>query len=331
MNDEKITSPKVFDGDHSCLCTCLCPSVPVYEVNVRFIITGGKEATHYIIDSARDGRLEDLVSWTSSSLITANAWNHLMIAKSGNEFLFSINYTEVERLNIDWCTGGGVGVHASHSLDAAFDNFRVKELSSAVEPASNQAPTANAAISPDQGKAPLTVHLDGSGSYDPDGQIISYAWTIDGQVLSGMTVDAVLQAPGEYTVSLTVTDNLNATGFTSKTVSVSTETDPPPQTADLRFTEFVPLYNIGDYVTINLEENLNVNRLERVDLWIAVKLPDNDVIFMTPYAFAPFSPNPQPYRISLESTSSLSGSISNLLFINEFMVYVGFVNLVADQ
>ena len=47
----------------------------------------------------------------------------------------------------------------------------------------NQPPVAVATASPTSGAAPLTVAFDGSGSSDPNGDAITYAWDLDGDGL----------------------------------------------------------------------------------------------------------------------------------------------------
>ncbi|MDP2647666.1 MAG: S8 family serine peptidase [Candidatus Yanofskybacteria bacterium] len=72
---------------------------------------------------------------------------------------------------------------------------------------SNQQPVANAG--PDQsGQTEQIITFDGSGSYDPDGSIVSYIWAFgDGTSESGVTVNHVYVNPGTYTATLTVTDD----------------------------------------------------------------------------------------------------------------------------
>jgi len=96
---------------------------------VRFFINGVGADRYFIISAKIDGDYKKLQKWTKSSLITENQYNKLSIAKSGNEFRFYINLTEVKRLVIDGCAGGAIGVEAPNSLDAAFDNFKIKDLS----------------------------------------------------------------------------------------------------------------------------------------------------------------------------------------------------------
>src|SRR5207245_1160457 len=65
-----------------------------------------------------------------------------------------------------------------------------------------------------------------STSSDPDGTIASYAWTFgDGGTASIQNPSHPYTAGGTYTVTLTVTDNQNATGSVRHTVTV---TAPPP-------------------------------------------------------------------------------------------------------
>jgi formylglycine-generating enzyme required for sulfatase activity len=74
--------------------------------------------------------------------------------------------------------------------------------------------------------------------------------------------------------------------------------------AELSFECYKRVYEVGEYVILDLQENLQVpSRFHRVDLWVAVQLPDGGFLFKTLYAFAPFSVDPQPFRESLETTT----------------------------
>jgi PKD repeat protein len=87
-------------------------------------------------------------------------------------------------------------------------------------PVENQPPVAEAG--PDQGAHPgAKVSFDGSGSYDVDGTIVSYEWDLgDGSSASGALVEHAYASQGNYSVSLTVTDDDGATGTDSAAVSV---------------------------------------------------------------------------------------------------------------
>jgi PKD repeat protein len=89
----------------------------------------------------------------------------------------------------------------------------------------NVRPAAYATATPSSGYAPLSVTLDGSASYDPDGSIVSYQWNFgDGTTGSGATVAHTYQNVGSYTATLTVTDNRG--GIATTAVPVQTQQDP---------------------------------------------------------------------------------------------------------
>ena len=67
-----------------------------------------------------------------------------------------------------------------------------------------------------------------STSTDPDGSVASWSWTFgDGGTSTAQNPSHSYTAGGAYTVSLTVTDNLGATGSTSQTVTVAPPNQPP--------------------------------------------------------------------------------------------------------
>ncbi len=90
-----------------------------------------------------------------------------------------------------------------------------------VEP--NQAPIADAGL--DQTVlVNEMMTLDGSGSSDLGGTIVSYEWNFgDGTTLTGQTVDHTYSTAESYTVTLTVTDNGGATSSDTTLVTVTKE------------------------------------------------------------------------------------------------------------
>jgi len=90
----------------------------------------------------------------------------------------------------------------------------------------NSPPAAVAAASPLSGVVPLVVDFDGSGSSDPDGGSLSYAWDLDGD---GQFDDSTLVDPsftytsgGTVVVGLEVDDGNGGTDTDTVTISVST-------------------------------------------------------------------------------------------------------------
>jgi len=123
--------------------------------------------------------------------------------------------------------GGGIGLTSYLSgsatnapMTVSFDDLLATTTS--VAPPINQAPVAAFTSS----ASGLTAQVDGSGSSDPDGSVVGYAWSFgDGTTGSGATASRTFLAAGAYTVTLTVTDNSGATASVSQPVTVSA---PPP-------------------------------------------------------------------------------------------------------
>ncbi len=87
-----------------------------------------------------------------------------------------------------------------------------------------RSPPSRSAPPPRPPPSPST--FDASGSSDPDGTIESYSWDFgDGGHASGKTPSHTYSHAGEYTVTLTVTDDEGETGEVAHQVSVA---DAPP-------------------------------------------------------------------------------------------------------
>ena len=100
----------------------------------------------------------------------------------------------------------------------------------------NQSPTAQFDISPESPTVDQEITFDAGASRDPDGSIETYDWefrekdTQPVETASGKTITRSL-ASGEYTISLTVTDDDGATHTSSRPLSIA----PPPIAPTARF------------------------------------------------------------------------------------------------
>jgi len=75
-----------------------------------------------------------------------------------------------------------------------------------------------------------TIVFDASGSFDEDGVIVSYYWDFgDGENGSSMIADHVYKNPGQYNVTLVVTDNNGNTYSKSIIVTVASEAEEDEQ------------------------------------------------------------------------------------------------------
>ncbi len=81
----------------------------------------------------------------------------------------------------------------------------------AVGGAANQEPVAVAAATPTTGNAPLAVSFSAAGSSDADGTIVTYRWDFgDGGISNGANASHTYTVSGNYTATLTVTDDRGA-------------------------------------------------------------------------------------------------------------------------
>jgi RHS repeat-associated protein len=96
----------------------------------------------------------------------------------------------------------------------------------------NLSPYAIFTISPMSGVRPLTISLDGRGSFDPEAGPLTYSWTVDGGVVGTTpTLKLVITSAGDHPVSLTVTDNAGIANTLSTSVFVrdpAPPVNPPP-------------------------------------------------------------------------------------------------------
>jgi len=92
----------------------------------------------------------------------------------------------------------------------------------------NSPPIASFTCNPPSGGSPLSVSFNASGSYDSDGNIVSYQWSFgDGSSGTGAEITHTYQNAGNYVAKLTVTDNQGARDTSSKTITVSVGLAPP--------------------------------------------------------------------------------------------------------
>jgi PKD repeat protein len=86
----------------------------------------------------------------------------------------------------------------------------------------NQPPTAQIAPATATGPAPLTVAFQGTGSTDPEGDALAYAWDAGAAGTSTAASPSFsFTSPGTHVVTLTVTDQLGATDVASASVAAA--------------------------------------------------------------------------------------------------------------
>ena len=142
-----------------------------------------------------------------------------------NKFYYS--NTTGQLFRADWANRapvGGTSVQISGpGKDSQNWASRTMFARSGVAAPPNQAPTAAAAVSCNQ----LTCTFDGTGSQDPDGDTLTYAWNFgDGSNGSGRTTTHTYGTAGPRTVTLTITDTKGATGTTTRAINPTVAASP---------------------------------------------------------------------------------------------------------
>lgn len=106
---------------------------------------------------------------------------------------------------------------------ASVSAYRTSGWVSSAAQNSIASPIASATASPlTGGGGHLTVNFSGSGSSDPVGNTLLYAWNFgDGTSGSGATISHTYMAVGSYTATLTVSDGQGGVGVSSVTITVA--------------------------------------------------------------------------------------------------------------
>lgn len=90
----------------------------------------------------------------------------------------------------------------------------------------NEQVAASFTATPEDGEIPLEVKFDASASNDPDGEIVSYEWDLNGDGrfddAEGVTAEYTYEQEGSYEVSLRVTDNNGEYNIATTTIEAGT-------------------------------------------------------------------------------------------------------------
>jgi len=131
----------------------------------------------------------------------------------------------------------------------------------------NQPPIASFTYSPQHPKVNENITFNASSSYDPDGTIVKYEWDFgDGSKAEGKVVTHSYSKAGDYTVTLTVTDDEGATNSTTKKIPVP----PPAPEANISFNPSKSIIGVGLTAEINLTLDKAQNGLSGYNITVSL-------------------------------------------------------------
>ncbi len=157
-------------------------------------------------------------------------------------------------LNLTLVEDGLYTFHLSVTDDGVVYQHDEVEVVAEQAPEVNEAPVIDLDVSPLSGAAPLEVTADGTGSYDPDGQIEEFTWVFTGPMYNGTYVvqgqgtpdvqDLVFTETGTYTIRLYVRDNGGDLVSDRVDVNVTSQTEVLPNEAPVALCEVSPVTGV---------------------------------------------------------------------------------------
>ncbi len=180
-------------------------------------------------------------------------------AYRGNYFFSEFNVATIERVFINadgavvgetFGSGFSGGIQVSSGPGGALYFLSITEgalFRILYKGESNTAPTAAASASPASGQPPLQVDFSSAGTFDPDGDQVTFRWEFgDGGTATDADPSYTYDEPGQYTARLTVTDPVGASS--TSTVQISVGSDAP--SVEILSPQPDQRFRIGDRITL---------------------------------------------------------------------------------
>lgn len=82
-------------------------------------------------------------------------------------------------------------------------------------------------------------------------------------------------------------------------------------------------FSIGNTLKITLDNNMITNRYQRVDLWVAIKLPTGEFLFMTSSPFRPFKFMDSQYNGEAFMPNMESAERTTTIFQTDVQLHMG--------
>jgi len=153
-------------------------------------------------------------------------WGYLAV-----RFMFERHPSEIQAMRAETRAGNWSAYQSrvntwANSYNSEFTSWLQTVTPGDTTPPGNQAPVASA-NGPYSGEVDVAISFSSQGSYDSDGSIASYQWDFgDGTTSNQANPSHAYSSQGNFTATLTVTDDKGATGVSSASVTIGST---PPQ------------------------------------------------------------------------------------------------------
>ncbi len=156
----------------------------------------------------------------ANTTFSPNQWVHAKLVFSGNNARAYLNGTLYINFTDPMVGGLGNGPISLASWGNSESEFNHVTVTASVLP--DELPTANFFANPQPARTGQSVFFSGSPSFDPDGYITNYTWSFgDGSIGIGEFPSHIYNSPGNYTVTLTVTDSSGLRASASHSITVA--------------------------------------------------------------------------------------------------------------
>ena len=202
--------PPIDEGDNEPSNKPSEPNIPKGPIYVEKGVT--YQYSTFSFDTDGD-RIRYMFDWGDG---TFSDWSKYFLSNNSVSLNHSFNMVSSYEIKVIAQDESGLNSSWSEPLEVIVSSVNVSE----------GIPIADIDVVNDSYKSNSTVFFDASNSYDSDGAIINYTWDFgDGEIGYGINIAHLYKTAGEYTVTLTVTDNDGNVYSSSDIINIAAESD----------------------------------------------------------------------------------------------------------
>ncbi|WP_161605868.1 PKD domain-containing protein [Halococcus thailandensis] len=199
-----------------------------YDGQNLWTIAEGESGTGIYKIDPQSGEVVKSLETRRVSPTSGLAWGKGFLWVSGSEYIAQIDPSTpsgepVQEFESPYFVPTGVAWDGGYLWETETANNTITRVNVGQVSQTNSPPNASFEYSPNQPTTGNRISFDGASSTDSDGVIEKYQWDFDGDGISdaqGEQATYTYESPGNYAVNLTVVDDKEVTGSTTKQISV---------------------------------------------------------------------------------------------------------------